>query len=77
MGDYGYSYSYKLKSTSGDLQKERVFSFEVDPELLLQETVTDHLAKKRYVRSQPISKHFFQLNARPLMASGEWTITEL
>lgn len=77
MGDYGYTHSYKIKSASGDLQKERVFSFEVDPDLILRETVTDHLAKKQYVRSQPISKHFAQLNARPIMATGEWTITEL
>lgn len=77
LGDYGYINSYKLMSDSGELLKERELTFEVDPELLLRETVTDHLAGQRYVRSQPMSQHFMQLNARPLMATGEWTITEL
>jgi hypothetical protein len=77
VGEYGYTNTFTLTNTNGDLLKARVFTFEVDPELLIRETVIDYLAMKEYVRSQPMSKHFMQLNDRPQMVTGEWTITEL
>ncbi|MFK8161995.1 MAG: SH3 domain-containing protein [Lewinella sp.] len=77
VGEYGYYSTFILTNTKGDLLKSRNFNFEVDPELLIRETVIDYLSMKEYVRSQPMSKHFMQLNERPQMVTGEWTITEL
>ncbi|WP_020571759.1 SH3 domain-containing protein [Neolewinella persica] len=77
VGEYGYTNTFTLTDAGGNLLKARVFTFEVDPELLIRETVIDYLSMKEYVRSQPMSKHFMQLNERPQMVSGEWKVTEL
>lgn len=79
VGEYGYNREYKLIDTKKNLLKIRTFHFEVDPELKVVEIVKDYTSEpaKQYTRTQPISTHFMQLNARPMMARGEWTITTL
>ncbi len=75
VGEYGYSHSYRLTDRSGNLLKERKFSFSVDPNSITEEIV-DHtdIPAKRYTRTQELDQHFMQLNDRPLMAKGEWKI---
>lgn len=72
-GEYGYSRIYRLTDGSGNLLKERRFSFSTDPNMITEEVV-DHtdIPAKRYTRMQKIDKHFMQLNDLPLMARGEW-----
>ena len=75
VGEYGYSRTYRLTDKPGNLLKERTFSFATDPNRVTEEIV-DHtdIPAKRYTRSQALDQHFMQLNDRPLMARGEWTI---
>ena len=79
IGEYGYSRSYRLLDAQGNVRKTRELDFSVDPELLLTETVVDYTTQPptQYQRKQPMPKHYLQLNARPAMASGPWTTTEL
>ena len=80
VGEYGYSERYVVESGQ-DFVKVRELDFTVDldgnNQHELTETVDDYLNSKRYVRSQTINKHFMQLNARPRMARGAWTIEPL
>lgn len=79
VGEYGYTRTYKLLDLAANIMKERNFSFEVDSELRITETVTDYTNTPpiRYTRSQPMKLHFMQLNELPLMAAGKWTESEL
>lgn len=77
-GEYGYTYNYKLEDAQGNLLKERTFAFTADPREVTEEVIdyTDTPAK-RYSRTQKMEKHFMQLNERPRMARGEWTVERL
>lgn len=79
VGEYGYTRTYQLMDVAENVMKERNFSFEADPEFRITETVTDYTNTPsiRYTRSQPIKLHFMQLNELPLMATGNWTESEL
>lgn len=78
-GEYGYEQRYVLMDLNNTIRKERTFSFETDPQLMLVETVVDHqpIPAITYSRTQPLDKHFMQLNEKPLMASGAWVEREL
>lgn len=78
VGEYGYYHTYKLLDKYKNILKERSFDFVADvgngkPTMELKETVKDYQTKKLYQRKQNLSKHFMQLNARPIMIHGEWT----
>lgn len=75
VGEYSYHRNFRLSDDSGNLLKEREFSFTIDPYTITEEVV-DHtdIPAKRYSRTQEVDKHFMQLNDLPLMAQGEWTI---
>lgn len=79
LGDYGYINRYTITDPEGLAILEREFTFSVDPELLLTETVTNRLEDPvmEYTRTQKMDTHFSQLNARPERALGEWTKREL
>lgn len=78
VGEYGYEHTYVLKNNKKDILKEREFYFMVDGGELenrvmeLIEIVKDHTKKIQYTRSQKTSKHFMQMNAKPLMVNGTW-----
>jgi hypothetical protein len=73
-GEYGYEENYVLMDLEKNIRKERSFSFETDPQLMLVETVIDHqpIPAIEYKRTQLLDKHFMQLNERPVMAVGAW-----
>ncbi|MBB4077606.1 hypothetical protein GGR28_000207 [Lewinella aquimaris] len=75
-GDYGYEHEYTLKNEADELLKSRTLRFQTEPEHVLVEIVTDFTSTPpvQYRRSQPMQRHFAQLNARPEMASGPWEI---
>ncbi len=82
VGEYGYYRRYRLMDAKRNLLKVREFSFNVDagdtkPRMELTETVKDFTTKKEYTRTQNISKHFMQLNARPQIVLGTWNEAEL
>ena len=79
-GEFYYGYDYKLMDKSKKILKERNFNFTVDMDLReVSETVKDYTQStpQQYSRSQKLDKHFFQLNARPLMVLGNWTVKSL
>ncbi|MCP9237633.1 SH3 domain-containing protein [Lewinella sp. JB7] len=73
-GEYGYEHDYTLSDTSGHTLKTRNLRFQTDPDLVLVEIVTDLTTDPplQHRRTQAMTKHFLQLNARPEMASGPW-----
>lgn len=79
MGDYGYSYNYQLMDVEKRVLLERELSFQADMDMLLTETVTNHIESPavEYKRSENLSKHPAQLGGRPLLVSGEWMKSEL
>ncbi|AXG69865.1 bacterial SH3 domain protein [Kordia sp. SMS9] len=82
VGEYGYYHTYRLMDAKRKLLKERTFSFNADagdskPKMELTETVKDFISKKEYTRTQTLSEHFMQLNARPQMVNGTWEEAEL
>ncbi|WP_298418371.1 SH3 domain-containing protein [uncultured Kordia sp.] len=78
FGEYGYEYRYVLKDSKHNILKEREFYFMVDGGayenrvMELIEIVKDYTNKVQYTRSQKTSKHFMQMNAKPLMVNGVW-----
>ena len=72
--EYGYGYVYVLKTTSGQVLKERFFDFSNDV-LEMTETVKDYTTdpSREYSRSQKTKLASRQLNAKPVMLSGPWT----
>lgn len=72
--EYGYGYVYTLKTTSGQLLKERYFDYSNDV-LEITETVKDYTTDpaREYSRSQKTKQAARQLNAKPVMLSGPWT----
>lgn len=79
MGDYGYIQQYTITDPEGLAVLEREFTFSVDPDFLLTETVTNRLEDPvmEYSRTQKMDTHFSQLNARPERALGEWNKREI
>lgn len=76
MGEFHYGYIHKLMDKTKNLLKERSFSFTGDG-LELNESVKDFSKKTEYKRSQKLEKHFYQLNAKPLMVNGVWSFEKL
>ncbi len=72
MGETHYGYVYKLKDKEGKIIKERNFRFQGDGKVL-EEKVRDYTTKTAYTRNQTLKKHWYQLNAKPLMVNGDWT----
>lgn len=78
VGEYGYSNRYVWKDTKGNVIKERQLEFSIDPFLLTETVKVFNISPaKQYQRSQKLSKHFMQLNARPMMVNGEWSTQPL
>ncbi|MEM7102784.1 MAG: SH3 domain-containing protein [Bacteroidota bacterium] len=81
VGEYGYTKTHTLFNNYNKRLKERSVSFNIGMGLgesttyNLTETVDDYTKKPytKYTRSQVIRDHFMMLNARPIMATGEWT----
>ena len=76
MGEMYYGYDYKLKDTDGKIIKERNFNFNGDGRML-EEKVKDYSTNSEYTRKQTLKKHWYQLNAKPLMVNGNWTKSTL
>ena len=79
MGEYGYARHYTLKEGGKVLKKRSaMFSADADP-MVLSVAVTDYTVSpaKEYTRSQKIENHYFNLNPRPVIATGAWTINDL
>ena len=77
VGEYGYYNTYRLMNTNDEILKERKFGFQAGmgddgTQMKLSETVKDYTSKKQYERTQMLTKHFMQLNARPEMVNGTW-----
>jgi hypothetical protein len=74
VGEYSYSYNYKLTESDSTVLKTRDFTFVADPELVISEVVNVYTSNPpvQYYRSQQVQKHFMQLNERPVMANGAW-----
>ncbi|MFK8007714.1 MAG: SH3 domain-containing protein [Saprospiraceae bacterium] len=72
MGEFYYGYDYKLMDRSEKILKHRSFSFTSDGKML-EEKVKDYSTNTEYTRNQTLKKHFYQLNAKPVMVNGKWT----
>lgn len=72
MGEMYYGYTYILKDKDGKDLKERSFRFSGDG-YVLEESVKDYTTQTEYLRTQSLSKHWYQLNAKPMMVNGNWT----
>ena len=72
MGEMHYGYDYKLMDKDGKTIKERNFSFNGDTKTL-EEKVKDYTIQIEFVRNQSLKKHWYQLNAKPVMVNGNWT----
>lgn len=79
-GEFYYGYDFKLMDNNQKILKERNFSFTADMDLReLSETVKDYTKNpaQQYSRTQKLDKHFYDLNDRPVMVLGNWTVKPL
>ncbi|WP_367392836.1 hypothetical protein [Lewinella sp. LCG006] len=78
MGEFGYGFTQSLRTDSREQIKYREFHF--TPSLTqgepheMKETVEDYeqTPPKRYTRTQKIDKHYYDLNAKPMIVLGPW-----
>jgi hypothetical protein len=80
VGEYGYGSVHKLYDSNLRLLKQRDFNFMTDANFReIVEIVKDYTATppKQYMRSQKLTKHYLQLNAYPLLANGQWKVSDL
>jgi len=76
MGEMHYGHSYSLMDGNKKVLKTRAFDFPGTGEIKeLTETVKDYTSTpaKEYTRKQNLKKHFYKLNARPVMVNGTWS----
>ena len=79
IGEFGYSFRQSLTTDMGVLIKKREFNFmpsgSPDEAHELVETIENHeqSPSKKYTRTQKIDKHYYDLNAKPMLVLGEWT----
>ena len=75
--EYGYGIEYQRLNLKGDpLQTRELYYDNMSNEL--SETVVNYLEepKEVYRRAQQLSKPYQQLNGKPLLVRGEWTLVE-
>lgn len=74
MGEYGYSYSWKLTDVENRMLLERTLSFQADMDMLLTESVTNRIESPavQYTRSEQLPQHPVQLGGEPMMVNGAW-----
>ncbi len=75
VGEYGYSRTYDLFNKEYQLVKRRFVDWSGEPpSFALTETITDLESNpaKAFKRSQPFTKHFFQLKPRPESVQGDF-----
>ena len=78
IGEFGYSFTQDLLNGTWEAIKHREFSFQPSgtPDMphKLVETIEDYEQNpaKKYTRTQEIDKHYYHLNAKPMMVAGEW-----
>lgn len=75
VGEYGYSRMYDLYNKDFQLVKRRFVNWSGEhPSFSLVETIMDLESNpaKTFKRSQPFSKHFFQLKPRPESVQGDF-----
>lgn len=73
---YGYFQNYKLFDKENELMRERDFSYS---DGYMSETVKDYMTHKQYTREEERSVKYdlWATKNKPLMASGEWTISTI
>lgn len=74
VGDYGYERIYMLKENKKVI-RERSLKFFADTDYHeLREEVKNYASNPpmKYFRSQELSRHYTQFNARPMMVYGTW-----
>lgn len=74
-GEYGYSRMYDLFNKDYQLMKRRFVNWSGEhPSFTLKESIMDLESNpaKTFTRSQPFSKHFFQLKPRPESVEGDF-----
>lgn len=75
-GEFGYGSTYKLLDREKNLLRVRNFAFDVSEDFRrLRETVKDYIANPpvQYSRVQPLSEHYYALNAKPQRVNSTWS----
>lgn len=77
IGELYYDYHYVWSKNGTTIVRDFSFGFSDPYDFVVTETISDFKKSKKYERKQVIGKPFSTLNAKPMMARGEWEAKEL